>query len=356
MITWMKKHLKFLYKDFLFWYSTKAFQKRYKHVDKELFKQTLPTNVLKKYKERWNVFGKKVETDTFLLCYNLSGKINYDIIPENIFAAIIEKTLNPYRELSFFASKNVYEKWFDNGNLFPTTYFHRMDGVYYDKEYNILNDILSFINSNKIIYPLIAKPSRETAGGRGVKKILNKEELLEYINMDRDVIAQELIEQNEYLNKINPGINSIRTCVYRTSTGSFKVLNNTIRFGIHGGLDNATAGGIACNINDDGKLNHYALNKYAIQYFEHPNSHIKFSDIEIPHYKELNEIVETITNQVPWGNVLSIDMCLDINNTWRCLEINTMGNTIRFAQYAGKSFFGEYTDEAINTVLKKWKV
>lgn len=38
-------------------------------------------------------------------------------------------------------------------------------------------------------------------------------------------------------------MNTIRTCLYRDLTGKFKVINNSIRFGIDGGLDNETGGG-----------------------------------------------------------------------------------------------------------------
>lgn len=340
-----------LFKELFEYYNyydrTKAFEKRYKNIDESFFKKTIKPNIIKKYKDKWSVFGKKIETNTFLLCYNLSGKIDYDIVPENLFAAILEPALNPYKELSFFETKNIYEKWFDNKEIFPKTYFHKIDNIYYDKNFVIIEDITAYLTKSNFKFPLILKPSRETYGGAGVEIVNCVEKLLSLLESYKDLICQEKIKQHESLNVINPGINSIRTCLYRTKNGKFKVINNTIRFGVDGGLDNETAGGIVCNINEEGTLNNYAVDKHAVTFQEHPNTKVVFADISIPYYKELNQVAETIANQVPLSNLLSLDMCLDINNKWRCLEINTIGQTIRFSQYAGKGFFGKYTEEII---------
>lgn len=343
----------YLIGKYLIYNSTKAFNRRYKKYDQSLFKENVDENVIQKYKDKWSVFGEKVETDTFMLSYNLSNKIDYNIVPENLFAAIIEKKLNPYRELSFFSVKNVYEKWFVNKEVFPTSYFHKIDGVFYDREFHIIEDIKQFVENSTFNYPVILKPSKDTYGGVGVSKVNNKTELLNKIDDYDHLVCQELIHQNKYLSKINnSSVNSVRSCLYRDESGGFKILNNSMRFGIDGGLDNETAGGIVCNINDDGQLTEYAVNKYANKFFEHPNSRVKFQDIKVPLYQDLNRVVIEISNQIPLCNLVSLDMALDINNKWRCLEINLSGQTIRFAQYAGKGFFGEYTDEVIERVTK----
>jgi hypothetical protein len=129
--------------------------------------------------------------------------------------------------------------------------------------------------------------------------------------------------------------------------GVFEVLNNTMRFGIDGGLDNETSGGIVCNIDGNGNFRDYAVNKYGVKYFEHPNSGFVFKGKEVPFYHELLEISKKISNELILCDLVSLDMALDRNNKWRCIEINLGGQTIRFAQYAGEGFFGKYTDEVI---------
>lgn len=353
----MRKYLKSKYLYVLQRYrvysSTKAFNRRYQKYDQIFFKKNVGKDIIQKYKDKWSVLGEKVETATFMLSYNLSNKIDYNIVPENLFAAIIERKLNPYKELSFFSVKNVYEKWFDNSEVFPLSYFHKIDGVYYDKEFHIINDIKQFIENSTFKYPLILKPSKDTYGGAGVTKVKDKTELMKRINEYEHLVCQELIFQNQYLSTINnSSVNSVRSCLYRDESGSFKILNNSMRFGINGSLDNETSGGIICNINDDSQFTEYAVDKYANKFFEHPNSRMKFQDIKVPFYDELNKVTVEISNQIPLCNLVSLDMTLDINNKWRCLELNLSGQTIRFAQYAGKGFFGEYTNEVIERITK----
>lgn len=326
---------------------------RYNKVNKQLFKKTLSKDILRRYQEKWRVFGYPVETNTFLLCYNLSGIIDFNIIPEPIYSAIIEPSLNPYKEneLSFLATKNIYQKWFADTKVFPKNYLNKIDNFYYDSDLKIIEDIESYIETYDFKYPMICKPSIGTAGGEGVVTINSLEELKDSLNHYSNLVFEEKILQNTFLDSINPGINSIRTCVYRNSSGDFEVLNNSIRFGINGSLDNETAGGVICNINEDGLLNKYAISKYCEKYEHHPNSGIKFSDIEIPFYSGLNELSIKIASQIPLCNLVSLDMCLDKDNNWRCIEVNLNNQATRLSQYAGKGFFGEYTDEVFNRVL-----
>lgn len=335
---------------------TIAFKKRYRNIDSSLFENNLSDDVIDSYIEKWKVLNRKVETDTFLLCHNLSGIIDLNIVPENIFAAIIEPKINKYRndELSFLAVKNVYEKWFNDSSVFPKTYLHKIDNIYYDNMFDIIDrkDLDLYLDQQfcHSVFPIICKPSLGTYGGEGVIILKTLREVKESLSSYDNLVFQEKIIQHPEIEYVYPSMNSIRSCLYRKDDGFFTVLNNTIRFGVNGSLDNETAGGIFCNINSDGKLNDYALNKYCEKHYKHPNSHIKFTDIKIPKYDELMILTKNIANQIPLCNLVSLDMCLDNKGNWRCIEVNLNGQTIRFRQYAGYGFFGEHTDEIIKKV------
>ena len=47
-----------------------------------------------------------------------------------------------------------------------------------------------------------------------------------------------------------------------------------------------------------------------------------------------------------------MDLCFDKNSKWRVVEVNTKGITIRFSQYGGKPFFGDFTEEVIEYSIK----
>lgn len=330
-----------------------AFKLRYRKINKRLFKKGLSADILDNYREKWQQLGYPVETKTLLLSYNLSGRVDLNIIPENIFAAVIEPSINYYKDkqLSLLSTKNFYEKWFNNSGVFPKSYLHKIDGIFYDPELNRIDDIDFYLVNYNFEYPLICKPSLGTAGGEGVKTIESLDELIHSLESYKHLVIQEKIKQNSYLSSINPGVNSIRTCLYRDLSGNFNVINNSVRFGINGSLDNETAGGIVCNIHDEGQLNEYAVSKYCNIYYNHPNTGITFSDIKIPNYDELIKISVELANQIPLANIVSLDMCLDENNNWKCIEVNLDNQTIRFSQYAGKGFFGDFTNEVIQCVL-----
>lgn len=333
---------------------TIAFKLRYRHIDKKLFRENLSKEIIDRYKQRWQRLGYPVEIKTFLLSYNLSGVIDLNIVPENIFAAVIEPHINYYKDkqLTLLSTKNFYEKWFSESQVFPISYLHKIDNIFYDSNLQRIENIDSYLKDNVFDYPLISKPSLGTAGGEGVKTINSLQELKDSLSIYNNLVIQEQIKQNSYLNIINPSINSIRTCLYRDTNGGFKVLNNSIRFGVNGSLDNETAGGIVCNIKEDGYLNSYAVSKYCEMYTKHPNSNVTFSEVKIPNYNDLNKTAIKIASQIPLCNLVSLDMCLDNNNNWRCIEVNLDNQTIRFSQYAGKGFFGDFTDEVIDRVLK----
>src|SRR5690625_3608867 len=181
----MKRKLRTLYHYFRGKYrmhnSTKAFDHRYKNYNQDLFKKTLDNQTLKKYREKWKVYGEKVEIKTFLLCYNLSKKIDYNIVPENFFAAIIERKLNPYKELSFFSVKNMYQKWFEEDDVFPRSYFHKIDNIYYDPEFSIIQNIGNYIDKIELQFPVLIKPSKDSSGGKGVKLLRDENELKQII-------------------------------------------------------------------------------------------------------------------------------------------------------------------------------
>lgn len=217
-----------MYQKYILYNRTQAFIKRYSNVDRNLFELRVDSSVIKQYKKRWNAYGEKVEINTFLLCCNLSGKCDFDIVPENFFAALIEPKLNPFKELSIFDVKNVYERWFYGSSVFPESYFHKIDGVFYDADFSIIPQFSEWIESFSLNFPLIMKPSLDTYGGAGVTVVNNKNELVRFISSHKHAVCQELILQNDYLTQVNPGINSIRTCLYRTQNGLFEVINNSI--------------------------------------------------------------------------------------------------------------------------------
>lgn len=167
-----------------------------------------------------------------------------------------------------------------------------------------------------------------------------------------NLVVQEKLKQSSKISRFNPdSINSIRVCLLKVD-GEFVVINTSLRMGKDGSLDNETAGGIVCSISEEGKLNNFAVDKFCSKYFFHPNTEVVFDGEIIPFYPSLISTSQKIAKNIFNTDLISLDMCLDDKGVWRCIELNLFGQTIRFAQYAGKPFFGEYTDYVINKIAK----
>ncbi len=300
----------------------------------------------------WKSFSNNVNLATFRVCANISGLTNPDIIPEEIFVADIEPTLNNRVFAEFYNVKSFYNEWFPKG-LFPLDYFHKIGDEYLDANLKKLsNDELALLINN-IDYPVVMKPNIDSYGGKGVLFPPNGVELYDLAMNSRDFVVQEKIKQHYFFNQFSPsGINSIRVYVYKSvSDDNWRFLDSALRMGIGGSLDNETAGGIVCSIKENGVLNGFAVDKYGKKYVNHPDTGMAFN-VEVPYFEILKTTAVSVAQRIFYARLVGLDLCLDIHSKWRLLEINVFGTTIRFSQYAGYPFFGNFTDEVKNYCLE----
>lgn len=332
-----------------------GFYKRHKAIMRNgnFKKNDLTASEKKEYLDFWRKVSKFSNVQTAMISKSLSGRYDKFIVPEEVFPIFIEPFLNVKSDIVFLGRKNIYNKWFEN-EFFPKVYFHKINNVFYDDQLEEIVDFNSFIQDIDMVFPIVLKPSVDSYGGKDVYFLNSKKEIEDLVYKFKNLVIQEKIAQNTLLSEYyDESINTIRVCLLRRpSNNEIVVLNASLRMGKDGSLDNETAGGIVCNINQKGVLNEYAVDKYGYKFFIHPNSGKVFKNTVLPFYNELLENSIVIAKKLVFPNLISLDMCLDSNGKWRCIEVNLVGQTIRFAQYAGTPFFGEYTKEVIDHCLK----
>lgn len=110
-------------------------------------------------------------------------------------------------------------------------------------------------------------------------------------------ILQDVVEQHELVNKLNPScINTIRIITIRGKSGDINVFAASMRLGVRADsfVDNRAAGGMAVGITEDGKLK-----KYGFQHVEfggksekHPVTGTVFEGYQLPYWNEVVELVK----------------------------------------------------------------
>ena len=303
--------------------------------------------------EKWKPFRYKVNLKTLRLCENISGITDINMVPEEIYVSDIEPTLNQISSVNYLAIKSFYNRWFTKG-LFPIDYFHNLQGEFFGPDLNRISQFQLNTILGKLSYPVVYKPTIGWIGGREVYFPETSEELLEIIKKRKNYVVQEKINQHPFFSVFNKnGLNTIRVCVYRSvKDNSYHILNSSLRMGKGGSLDNMTDGGIVSYIKTDGLMHGYALDKYGKKFIYHPDT-LQTFDKTIPEYDSLKSVSINIAKQIFFARLVSLDMCMDEKGKWRAIEINLAGQTIRFSQYAGHPFFGQFTDEVIDFCLNK---
>lgn len=296
----------------------------------------------------WSQFRRYPDLTTLRVTKNISGISDPRIIPEDIFVSDIEPSLIDDESAHLMSHKSLYNLWFPGG-VFPKDFFHRINNQYLDSNLNPISFSELKKKAGGISYPVVIKPNWNSYGGKDVHFVENDEQLIRHCQKEKNFVIQEQIIQHEFFNKYNPvGLNTIRVYVYRSvKDNATYVLSMALRMGKGGSLDNSSSGGIYSMIRQNGRLNNYAVDKYGKKYSKHPDTGYGF-DEKIPELNELKKLAERIGRQIFFTRIIGLDMCYDKDGAWRAIEVNTKGHTIRFSQYGGQPFLGEFTDEVID--------
>jgi hypothetical protein len=313
-----------------------------------------PKEEEKAHAQYWQFFTNRVNPNTYRVCKNLCGVGNPKYIPEEIYIADIEATLNHDKTADYIGNKSLYNQWFEKG-IFPMDYFHCIDGDFLNTNLVRISHSEANLLIEEIKYPVVIKPNRDTYGGKNVFLPNNPEELRSAISkLKNNFVVQEQISQHEFFHKYNPaGLNTIRVFLYRSvKNNDIHVTGTCMRMGVGGGLDNLSSGGILTFIHPDGKMNGFAVNKFGVKYFKHPDTGLEFTET-IPDIECLYNLSKKVASRIFYARILGLDACYDASGNWRMVEANVVGqHTIKFVQNAGFPFFGKFTDEVVEYCKK----
>lgn len=171
-------------------------------------------------------------------------------------------------------------------------------------------------------------------------------------------LVEELLEQHEEMNKINPyTLNSIRIITILCSDGTAEILAAMLKTSsTNMPMDNFSQGGIVIGIDVcTGKLKSYGVMQYPQGKIlhEHPLTKTKFSDFQIPFWQEVKETTEKAqkvfhqVKSVGWDIAVTPKgpVIIEGNQDWGTNGIQaanggllTTRNKVLFAQYGIKFY------------------
>ncbi len=200
---------------------------------------------------------------------------------------------------------------------------------YYNREAILVNDekdlraFEAFCAENKQFF---IKPLSEY-GGQGVQRytlqINDKlEELLKEFTKDGPVIIEQPIIQAEEMAKFHPqSINTVRIVTAHLKTG-IEVVQTSVRLGmgdsvVDNGCLSASVDTEMGIISTPGRVAHGAG-----LYLRHPDTGEQILGSEIPHWKELLDLVKELANKLERQKVVGWDFAYSVNG-WIVVEANS---------------------------------
>lgn len=321
----------------------------------------------KEWIEKWSQFGLKAKPTQYRVFSHYIGE-SIHIVPEDICHDFIETIINPMRFRGYYADKNIFDKLLPKGYL-PNTILRRMNGFYYDREYNPMNmteQLLFQILDNSGTDRIVIKPSVGSSSGHGVRLFNKVNELphkwietstneilnIKYIekNYGSNFIVQEAVQQSDCISFYNhSSINTLRLSVYRSVIDNkCYVIRALMRIGGKGSfVDNTHAGGCLVGIHLDGSFCHEVCDLYGQK--RSVFNGIDFTkDYYYPNWQEVVEFAKSVGYSILHHRLLALDIVLDKNNKPQLIEYNIDTYSTMGYQFTTGGALGDFTDEIIN--------
>lgn len=293
-----------------------------------------------------------------ILFSSINGTFDVRYIPYDLYITKIDPYLNK-KEFLALDNKCYYPMLFDC--KMPKTLFMKINNIYYDGNYSIITkdeavDIILCYEE------AIFKPATVSGGGRGIifwernaSEIEQRKQIEEILdkklNGIHSYVVQEIIKQHPDLAKIHgSSVNAIRVITLLINN-EIKILSSVLRMGVSNErVDNLSRGGLACGIDDSGKLKSLAFSASAKKYQKHPDG-IIFHNYEIPSFEKALKLAAIQAQKFPYFRLIAWDIAIDDKGDPVLIEANFAKAGIDFMQYTNGPLFGEITSSILEEIF-----
>lgn len=319
-------------------------------------KKPIPADYKKAVKGFWKKYTK-VSPKWAWYYASKNGIMDPRYIPNTLIYTKIDQHFNNRKIGYGFNDKNYYSLIFPDIRQ-PEVLARNIGGTFVDANYNLISveSILSLISGHNEV---ICKPSLESGSGRSIQfwNTVNDVNVIRSFLNDKteiDYIIQKIIEQHEDLNKVHStSVNSLRIVSILMHEG-VHILSSNLRMGVDTGrVDNVTAGGISCGINEDGTLKKYATSYYTGDKFEQHPQGLVFEGFKVPAYNKAVALVKKAHPLIPHFRLVSWDIAIDKEGEPVLIEANMRKGGINLNQFNNGPLFGDLTERVLDEVFEK---
>lgn len=327
-----------------------------KYLRKYCPKTPIPDDLKKSVKQYWKKYTS-ISPKWAWYYASSNGIQDPRYIPNTLIYTKIDQYFNNRKIGYGFNDKNYYSLIFPNVKQ-PEVIVRNIGGMFLNEKYELLTQVEAF----KLIcnyQEVICKPTLESGSGRSIE-FWNIKDNIQHIECflhdktEKDYVVQKIIKQHPELNKVHAdSINSIRIVSILMPEGVY-ILSSNLRMGVgESRIDNVTAGGISCGINEDGSLKSYATTYYTGEHLtQHPQG-LVFEGFKVPSYDKAVELVKQAHPLIPHFRLVSWDIAIDENGDALLIEPNMRKGGINLNQFNNGPLFGDMTERVLDEVFGK---
>ena len=287
-----------------------------------------------------------------------SGVYSPLYLPMDMYLNRVDEYFNNRAESKFLDNKCYYNNIFA-GIPQPATLVCRIGGLWFsgDRQQISFEQVKTILDREKDAFAKIAAGS---CGGKGVSYLSAadgkiSEQLTKFVKgVPNDVIVQRPVKQHSALAKIHESSVNTYRIISLLSENGVKIYSAVLRVGIGGQkVDNASKGGVACGITDDGVLKKYVFQLQGQRYETHPTNGFVFEGYQVPSIDKAKELVKKAHVMVPHFKLVSWDVIICEDGEPLLLEANLAKGTSELHQFCNGPLFGEDTKKILDEVFGK---
>lgn len=285
---------------------------------------------------------------------NKGHRLSY-YIPDTFYYAYIDEYYTNPQHSAPCNAKTLYDLYFYDVNM-PKTIFRKVEGFLLDADYNSIS-LKEAIKKSKDEGEVVLKIAKFSCGGHGVifwnSAVDSEDKFVDILNSSKNIICQEVIKQHPSLSVLNPSsVNTIRLFTFAFKNEIY-MLSSFIRFGGKGSrVDNAHSGGLACGLENHGRLKAAAFDLAANRYDYRPDG-ISLDQIVVPNYEKCVEIAIQLAKRcISITSMVSWDFAIDEKGAPVLIEMGVSFGGLNFHQICNGPVFGDMTEEVLDEVFK----